>query len=347
MARQNINIGALANDNTGDTLRTAGRKINETFVELYQALGGDSDILNISVSFTASGLSFEGSVDDNFETTLGVVNPTADRTILLPDSDGTLSFNFTAETLTNKIIDQPDIIRPDILDSVDAPYKLILIPGTLAKDTNLNIPDLTDSDTLVTNTSTNTLTNKTITSPTITQPLIDSNVLDGNGAVAFRIPAGASAINHLEFANASNGNAPTISAIGGDTNIDLKLSSKGSTGRVLVSSPLAMSSGTDYNTSGAISTEHSVAILNGTSGGAISMTLANGTANQLLKIININTGLATITPATFAQGTSFTLRGGFGVDCIYNTNNTAGGVAGWYIIGLDSSAGLGNVVNIT
>ena len=39
MARQNIGIGSSANDGNGDTLRTAGTKINNTLVELYQFLG--------------------------------------------------------------------------------------------------------------------------------------------------------------------------------------------------------------------------------------------------------------------------------------------------------------------
>ncbi|PNU02526.1 hypothetical protein [Novosphingobium guangzhouense] len=37
MARQDIDIGASANDGTGDDLRTAGSKINANFTELYGA----------------------------------------------------------------------------------------------------------------------------------------------------------------------------------------------------------------------------------------------------------------------------------------------------------------------
>ena len=35
MAHELINIGALANDGTGDTIRNAGRKINANFTALY------------------------------------------------------------------------------------------------------------------------------------------------------------------------------------------------------------------------------------------------------------------------------------------------------------------------
>jgi hypothetical protein len=42
MAQQIINIGAIANDNTGDTLRGAGQKINDNFDELYGNLPIDT-----------------------------------------------------------------------------------------------------------------------------------------------------------------------------------------------------------------------------------------------------------------------------------------------------------------
>ena len=35
MTRQNISIGSAANDGTGDTLRSAGTKINNNFREIY------------------------------------------------------------------------------------------------------------------------------------------------------------------------------------------------------------------------------------------------------------------------------------------------------------------------
>jgi hypothetical protein len=42
MAQQIINIGTIANDNTGDTLRGAGQKINDNFDELYGSLPIDA-----------------------------------------------------------------------------------------------------------------------------------------------------------------------------------------------------------------------------------------------------------------------------------------------------------------
>ena len=49
MAQQTINIGATANDGTGDQLRTAFDKVNDNFIEVYTELGGTS-LSNVKIS---------------------------------------------------------------------------------------------------------------------------------------------------------------------------------------------------------------------------------------------------------------------------------------------------------
>ena len=49
-------------------------------------------------------LTFEGSTADAFETTLTVVDPTADRTITFPDATGTVTLLTATQTLTNKTL---------------------------------------------------------------------------------------------------------------------------------------------------------------------------------------------------------------------------------------------------
>ena len=88
MTRQNISTGTTANDGTGDTLRSAGQKINENFVEIYRKLGGDSDVLSTGITFTNNNIVFEGTTADAFETVITVTNPTKDNTINFPDSSG-------------------------------------------------------------------------------------------------------------------------------------------------------------------------------------------------------------------------------------------------------------------
>ena len=62
----------------------------------------DSTTIAITNSFT-----FEGSTADNFETTLAVSDPTADRTILLPDASGDIVLTDTTDTLSNKTLASP------------------------------------------------------------------------------------------------------------------------------------------------------------------------------------------------------------------------------------------------
>ena len=62
MAKQSLGLGASANDNTGDTLRAGGDKINDNFTEIYTAIGNGTN-LNITLSNPASGqvLRYNGS----------------------------------------------------------------------------------------------------------------------------------------------------------------------------------------------------------------------------------------------------------------------------------------------
>ena len=58
---------------------------------------------------TTGNVIFEGSTSDSFETTLTVVDPTADRTISLPNATDTLVGKDTTDTLTNKTLTNPVI----------------------------------------------------------------------------------------------------------------------------------------------------------------------------------------------------------------------------------------------
>ena len=60
---------------------------------------------------------------------------------------------------------------------------------------------------------------------------IVGDVIDTNGNELLKVTATASAVNELTLANAATGGAPTLTASGGDTNIGMKLVSKG-TGEV-------------------------------------------------------------------------------------------------------------------
>ena len=75
----------------------------------------NTDITTISTDnhiFSGGSIIFEGDTDDSFETTLAVTDPTADRTITLPNATGTVSLITATETLTNKTLTTPTLTSP-------------------------------------------------------------------------------------------------------------------------------------------------------------------------------------------------------------------------------------------
>ena len=82
-------------------------------VEAITAL--NTDLTTISTDnhvFSGGSIIFEGATDDSFETTLAVTDPTADRTITLPNATGTVSLIDATETLTNKTLTSPTLTSP-------------------------------------------------------------------------------------------------------------------------------------------------------------------------------------------------------------------------------------------
>jgi hypothetical protein len=68
-----------------------------------------SDPIFTGTPNAAASIRFEGATADDYETTLTVVDPTADRTITLPDATGTVVLAAVAQTLTNKTIDMTGV----------------------------------------------------------------------------------------------------------------------------------------------------------------------------------------------------------------------------------------------
>jgi len=59
----------------------------------------------------STSIVFEGATADNYETTLTVTDPTADRTVTLPNVTGTVSLITATETLTNKSLTDSVIVN--------------------------------------------------------------------------------------------------------------------------------------------------------------------------------------------------------------------------------------------
>jgi hypothetical protein len=58
-------------------------------------------------------IQFEGSTADGFETNLTVANPTADRTITLPNATGTVALDDVATTSANGLMSSSDKTKLD------------------------------------------------------------------------------------------------------------------------------------------------------------------------------------------------------------------------------------------
>ena len=87
----------------------------------------------------------------------------------------------------------------------------------------IEIPAVTANDSFMLVSSEQTFTNKTLASPKIT-----TGLYDGSGNEWLLLTATGSAVNELTLANATTGNPPVLSATGGDTNIGITLTPKGS-----------------------------------------------------------------------------------------------------------------------
>ena len=104
---------------------------------------------------TSGSVIFEGTTDDSFETTLQVVDPDVDRTILLPNASDTLIGKATTDTLTNKSID----LGTNTLTGSVAEFNAAL-----------------QSESFTTLTGSETLTNKILTSPVINTPTVGTSL---------------------------------------------------------------------------------------------------------------------------------------------------------------------------
>ena len=305
MTRQNINVGSSANDGTGDTLRSAGTKINANFQELYTQLGGDSSTLSTKViikdSSSVGTIIFEGTSADSHETKLIATDPTADRTITLPNAGGNVVLDTATQTLTNKTLTTPTI-------------------ASITNGGTITIPS--GAGTIATIAASQTLTNKVLTSPTINTPIIGTSLNDANGNEFIKFTTTSSAVNELTLANGASTTGPALSATGSGTNLNISLTAKG-TGSVELSKA-AFSSST-ITADGAANTGATLII--GNSGSTLAVSLADGTTVGEYKIFtNKGAGAMTVTPTNFAQGTDFELAQNDGCTCVWDGSN-------WFLVG--------------
>src|SRR6056300_461152 len=164
----------------------------------------DDSSTNASISLLTDTLTINGGT--------GITSSISGDTISL-DIDSTVATLTGTQELTNKTI-----------DSASNTITLDLSEGTLTGTTAEFNSALSDGS-FATLAGTETLSNKTLTAP----KFVDGGfIADANGNELILLQTTTSAVNELEITNAATGNAVQIATSGGDTNIDLKISPKGS-----------------------------------------------------------------------------------------------------------------------
>jgi hypothetical protein len=126
-----------------------------------------------------SSITFEGATANDFETTLAITDPTADRTITIPDVTGTVITTGNLSDITNIGVFTSTITMEG---STANDFELTISAGDPTADRTATFPDATG--TIVLDSTTQTLTNKTIAfgSNTVSGTLAEFNtaVTDAN-----------------------------------------------------------------------------------------------------------------------------------------------------------------------
>ena len=327
MAYQSLGLGSSANDGTGDDLRTGGDKINDNFVEIYTKLGNGSALTSDTVALltatqtltnktltspTVSGLTLsdasivlEGATADASETTITVTDPTADRTITIPDATGTVSLVTGTETLTNKTLTAPKFADAGFIADANGAEQIIF-QTTASAVNEIEI--------------TNAATGGAASAGTSTAPIIgasgETNVdlallPKGTGHVAIRSTGGSNNQGAIRLNCENNTHGQTLMGqphSAGDSGffqLPLDGGSARATPNVLLSGAKTIGTTEAVNSATALSLNTMISELT-TAGSGLAMTLANGVVGQI-KIITMvvdGGGTATLTPATFANGST-------------------------------------------
>lgn len=130
--------------------------------------------------------------------------------------------------------------------------------------TNVTLPT---TGTLATLAGSETLSGKTLTEPKLAN---GGFIADANGNELIKGTTTSSAVNEITVANAATGSGPSIAATGGDSNIDLTLTPKG-TGSVNATSLSASLQYTSITGDGAITIESGAVVLSKATAAAITI----------------------------------------------------------------------------
>ena len=143
MAKQTINIGTIANDGTGSTLRAAGDLVNDNFNEIYTAIGDGTTLTNI----LAAGYITASSTDT-------LTNKSGNISQWTNDSGYLTSFSETNDL--SSTVTWADVPDANITESSVTQHQSAINSGVSITESQIS-----DLQSYITAGSTTTLTNKT------------------------------------------------------------------------------------------------------------------------------------------------------------------------------------------
>ena len=211
---------------TGENAGTWGDITNTNLTILQQAIAGFTGI-SIAGATGNTDLTFSNGLLSNGKNAVIELTGsiTGDRTVTITTASGVTNKvyiirNSTSGAFTVKVLVQGQ--TGVTFSATDKGTKILYVNGTDVIDSNIGKLSNDITPTLAANLDTNA---KNI--------LIDSGnfIGDENGNEQIKFATTASAVNEISVTNAATGNNPAISATGGDTNVGITLTPKG-TGRI-------------------------------------------------------------------------------------------------------------------
>ena len=313
MAYQALGLGSAANDGTGDDLRTGGDKINDNFVEIYTKLGDGSTLSSDTVALLTATQTMTNKTL-TAPTINGVVGgTTTSQTITTLTTEGIQNATGELEiTAANQVVEiqgggsNSGAITLNCEQNTHG-QKIIAQPHSASVTNTLTLPAGGNQE-LVGTAATQTLAAKTLTLPQINDTSSDHQYVF--------------AVSEL-----AADRTVTLPLLAGDDEFVFKDHIQTLTNKTLTSATLTGLFGSVQSLSGAGAVDLTNTVTEITSTGADALTLANGTVGQI-KVITmiVDGGDATLTPTTFAGGTTITFNdAGDSVILVYNT--TVGWVA--------------------
>jgi hypothetical protein len=302
MAYQAIGRGSSANDGTGDDLRSGAGKINANFVEVYTKLGDGSTLTSDTVGLLAATQTMTNKTL-TAPTINGVVGgTTTSQTITTLTTEGIQNATGELEiTAANQVVEiqgggsNSGAITLNCEQNSHG-QKIIAQPHSAGVTNTLTLPAGGNQE-LVGTTATQTLAAKTLTLPQINDTSSDHQYVF--------------AVSEL-----AADRTVTLPLLAGNDEFVFKDHAVTMTNKTM-----GAMFGTVQALSGAGAVDITSLITQVTTTGADALTLANG-ANGQMKIITMvaDGGDGTLTPATFANGTTITFNDvGDSVLLVYNT----------------------------